>query len=461
MDQETNQSVSDAETPDHGEPEAAGRASRRRFLKYGICGLACLGAGGAAAYYAVKRGGPVVKAALKQAASVVEEMAAAVSTAEVFKNDAPKGELWEAWQQRGWVKEAEHYLKLGSNVQCKLCPNECLLEPEDRSHCRNKVNKDGTLYTLAYGNACSVNVDPIEKKPLFHFLPGTGVFSFAASGCGFRCLNCQNWEISQAKPEETKDAGGESVRLNPESLNLLTRLDMARLSMLPEDVVALAEHTRAPSIAYTYSEPTAWYEYMIDTARLARSKGIKNVWVTCGYIQEEALLDLCQVLDAANVDLKSFDEEIYKTLNTGKLEPILNTLKTLKREGVWFEVTNLIVPTYTDKPDMIRRMCDWMVDHLGPDYPLHFSRFKPQHKLTHLPATPIQVLTEAQAIARECGLRYVYIGNVVAVKGAETTLCPHCGETLIERYLYSIDVVNLEEGKCQSCGTEIAGVWTA
>ncbi len=450
MDQEGSQSVKAAEAADAEKAGSTGRASRRRFLKYGLGGLACLGAGGAAAYGVIKWAG-----------SVADTVAEAVTSTEVFKNDAPKGRLWELWQKRGWVKEARHYLKLGGNVQCRLCPNECLLEPEDRGRCRNKVHKDGKLYTLAYGNACSLNLDPIEKKPLFHFLPGTNVFSFASSGCGFRCLNCQNWDISQRKPEETKDARGESVRLNPDHLDALTRGDMDRLSMFPEDVVALTGYLKSPSIAYTYSEPTSWYEYMIDTAALARSKGIKNVWVTCGYIQEEPLVELCRVLDAANVDLKSFSEDIYRTLNTGKLEPILNTLTTLKREGVWFEVTNLVVPTYTDKPEMIRRMCDWMVETLGPDYPLHFSRFHPQHKLTNLPPTPVDVLLEARSIARDCGLHYVYVGNVRGVEGVETTFCPECSETLIRREMYFTDAVNLEAGKCTSCGTEIAGVWSA
>ena len=224
-----------------------------------------------------------------------------------------------------------------------------------------------------------MHVDPIEKKPLLHFLPGTAAFSLATAGCGFRCLNCQNWDISQRKPEETKDPRGEPMRLTPAELRSLAgRRRRRTLTMLPEDVVDVAEYFACPSIAYTYSEPIAWFEYMIDTATAARAKAIKNCWITCGYIQEEPLRELCRVTDAANVNLKSFSEEIYRDLNTGKLEPILATLKTLKREGVWFEVTNLVVPTYTDKPAMIRRMCDWLVANLGPDYPLHFSRFHPE-----------------------------------------------------------------------------------
>lgn len=428
--------------PIHGPAAAAGRASRRDLLRYGVVGLVGLSACGAAAYYLARRSG-------------------ALPPTEVFRQDAPQGELWEQWQARGWVREARHYLKLGRNVQCQVCPNQCLLEPEDRSHCRTRVNKDGTLYTLAYGNPCAFHIDPIEKKPLLHFLPATEILSIATSGCVYRCLNCQNWDISQSKPEETKDPRGVEIRVHPSTLADLGRTDLARVSMFPQDVVALAGHFQSPSIAYTYSEPTAWYEYMLDTARLAREKKIKNVWVTCGSMQGEALAELCQVLDAANVDLKSFSEEVYRHLNAGRLQTVLDTLKTLKREGVWFEVTNLIVPTYTDDRDMIRRMCDWLVENLGPDSPLHFSRFHPDHKLAHLPPTPVAVLVEAREIARRCGLHYVYIGNVRAVEDAETTFCPGCRKVVIERTGYFVRTVRLEGGKCASCGTPIAGVWSA
>ena len=469
MDRQANPEAGASEPARALSSQSGGRVSRRRVLKLGSGGLACLSLGGAV-YYLVRGGGSPGKAvgeAVEDFDSAVkgisEAVADAVTTdsAEVFKKDAPTGELWEMWQQRGWVKEAKHYLKQGRNVHCKLCPNECRLEPEDRGHCRNRVNKDGTLYTMAYGNACSINPDPIEKKPLFHFLPGTKVFSFAISGCGFRCLNCQNWEISQRKPEESKDPRGEAIRLTPRRFGSLTREEFDRMSMFPEDAVLMAEHLGTPSIAYTYSEPTVWFEYMTDTARAARERNIKNVWVTCGYIQQEPLVELCKVIDAANVDLKSFSEEIYKELNTGKLQPILDTLTTLKREGVWFEVTNLVVPTYTDKPEMIRRMCDWMVQSLGPDYPLHFSRFHPEHKLLNLPSTPIKVLREARDIARQCGLHYVYIGNVRDVEGAQTTICPGCGKTLVQRDAYFVSAVNIQDGKCKSCGREIAGVWSA
>jgi pyruvate formate lyase activating enzyme len=416
--------------------------SRRDVLKLGVTGLACAACGGAVVCYVANR----------------VESAGATG---VFKGDAPQGKLWEAWQKQGWTREARHYLKLGENIQCKLCPNECLLEPEDRGHCRDRVHKDGKLHTLAYANPCAIHVDPIEKKPLLHFLPGTSVFSLATAGCGFRCLNCQNWDISQRKPEETKDPRGEPMLARVGSAELLTTANIDRLTLMPEDAVDLAERLSCPSFAYTYSEPIVWFEYMIDIAKAARAKKIKNCWITCGYIQQPPLLELCRVIDAANVNLKSFSEETYRDLNTGKLEPILATLKTLKREGVWFEVTNLVVPTYTDQPDMIRRMCDWLLTSLGPDYPLHFSRFHPAHKLTHLPPTPIETLLLAREIAQSAGLNFVYIGNCPEVPNGETTYCPKCKKVVVERRFFSVAAVHLTGGKCDSCGAPIAGVWNA
>ncbi len=428
------------------------RMSRRRMIKYGSLGLAGVGLAAGALRYGGTLGAYLLERAVEE---VRRQM-----PAEVFRKDAPQGVLWQQWQQRGWVREARHYLKLGENIQCKLCPNECLLAPEDRGRCRGRVSKDGKLYTMSYGDPCSFHVDPIEKKPLFHFLPGTGVFSIATSGCGFRCLNCQNWDISQRKPEESKDPRGEPLRLDPRSLHSLSMEDMARASMFPDDVVALARYFDCPSIAYTYSEPTVWFEYMYDTSEAAHQEQLRNVWVTCGYIQPKPLGDLCRVIDAANVDLKGFDAQIYEQLNSGKLKPILDTLVALKREGVWFEVTNLVVPDYTDKPEMIRRMCDWLVDKLGPDYPLHFSRFHPAHKLTHLPPTPVEMLEEARQIARQAGLHYVYVGNCPELPDAETTFCPGCGRPVIERSIYRLEQVRLTEGKCDQCGQQIAGVWS-
>lgn len=383
------------------------KISRRDFIKYSIIGLGCLGAGG---YFLNK--------ALKK------------KTKELFEGEAPK-ELWK------WSKEAYHYVKLGNNVQCKLCPNNCLLEPNDRSFCRVRVNKDGKLYTLVYGNPCSVHVDPIEKKPLFHFLPTTKTFSIATAGCNYRCLNCQNWTISQQKPEDTQN-----------------------YDLPPEGVVALAQKEDCKNIAYTYSEPSIFYEYMYDTSKLASAKNIKNLWITNGSMNEKPLKEFCKYLDAANVDLKGFKQSIYGDLNQGHLQTVLDTLKTLKQEKVWFEVTNLVVPTWTDDIDMIKEMCEWLYKNIGPDYPLHFSRFTPQHKLTHLPPTSVTVLEQARKIALDSGLNYVYIGNVPGHK-AQNTYCPKCNIIVIERKGYTVNKDNLVNGACKACGETIAGVWEA
>ncbi len=424
-------------------PKRSGMISRRQAIGTGTMGLAS---------FAIS---DPVKTFMNWLASF-----AAPDTG-VFKKDAPVGELWELWKKRGWVKEAYHYLKLGRNVQCKVCPNECLLEPDDRSHCRNKVNKDGALYTMAYGDPCTFHVDPVEKKPLLHFYPGMQTFSIATSGCGFRCLNCQNWEISQKKPEETKDPRGTSIRCTPQQLPFLRQEDIARMSMFPEDVVSMAQYTNCPAIAYTYSEPTCYFEYMYDTAKLARSRRLKNIWVSCGYIQQETLLDLCQYIDAAHIDLKSFSEDIYAKLNTGKLQPILDTIRTLRQKGIWFEVINLVIPTYTDNMSMIRQMCDWLVKYTGPDQPLHFSRFQPLHKLTQLPPTPTETLLRARETARNAGLQFVYIGNAPEIADGETTFCPGCKKAIIERDIFAIRSMNVSSGKCKFCGTKIAGVWQA
>lgn len=419
---------------------ACRRVSRRRLLRYALGTAGCVAGAGGLAYYVARRAGEA-------------------AASEVFRGDAPQGRLWDDWKQRGWARPARHWVALGENIQCGLCPNRCILEPEDRGRCRNRVHKEGRLWTVAYADPCALHIDPIEKKPLFHFLPGASIFSLATAGCGFRCLNCQNWDISQRKPEETKDPRGEAVRLNPSRFGRLSLGDLDRLMALPEDIVELCAFYDCPAVAYTYSEPTVWFEYMVDCCRAARRAKLRNVWVTCGYIEPEPLEELCGAIDAANVDLKSFDEEVYRRLNSGKLRPILGTLLVLKQRGVWFEVTNLVVPRYTDQPEMIRRMCEWLVEHLGPDYPLHFSRFHPANRLTHLPPTPAEVLEEARAIARAAGLHYVYIGNCRELSDAETTFCPGCRKPVVERIGYVIGAMHLNGDRCAHCGAQIAGCW--
>ena len=348
----------------------------------------------------------------------------------VFKGDAP-AELGK-WSHEGFL-----YKKLeGRKVICEVCPNLCLLAPGDRSVCRSKVNRGGKLYSLAYGNPCSVNTDPIEKKPLFHFKPRIKAFSLATTGCNFRCLNCQNWEISQAKPHEVPYT----------------------YSLFPEEVVEAALKSRAESIAYTYSEPITFFEYMIDTARLARQAGIYNLWVSNGYINQKPLLALCEVIDGATINLKAYSDAVYRGLNGGRLQPVLDTFKTLHDQDVHFEIINLVVPGYTDDDEMVKRMCAWILKNLGPDHPLHFLRFFPQYKLDRLPPTPVSTLTRYREMAMQDGIRYAYVGNVAGHEG-HNTYCHNCKNLLIERQGYLIPTYKLVGNKCKFCDTVIPGVW--
>jgi pyruvate formate lyase activating enzyme len=348
----------------------------------------------------------------------------------VFKGDAPD-------KPGKFSREGFLYKKLKNNrVVCGICPNHCVLAPGDRSVCRSKVNLDGKLYSLTYGNPCAVNTDPIEKKPLFHFKPRTKAFSLATTGCNLRCLNCQNWEISQAKPHEVPDA----------------------YELFPGDVIAAAKKSQAQSIAYTYSEPITFFEYMIDTARLARQAGLYNLWISNGYINEKPLVALCQVLDAASVNLKAFSDDVYRKLNGGRLKPVLNTFKTLHTEKIHFEMINLVVPGYVDDNDMVKRMCAWILENIGADHPLHFLRFFPRYKLDRLPPTPVSTLTRFRQLAMAEGIHYVYVGNVAGHEGSNT-YCHNCKNLLIERRGYFIPTDNLVGNRCKFCDTLIPGVW--
>jgi pyruvate formate lyase activating enzyme len=334
-----------------------------------------------------------------------------------------------------WSTEAKHYITTPKGIKCKLCPQACDIEEGETGDCRTRVHEKGKLYSIAYGNPCAVHVDPIEKKPLYHFLPASNAFSIATAGCNLACLNCQNWEISQSSPKETRNH-----------------------DLMPEKVVEQAKKYRCSSIAYTYSDPVAFYEYTYDTCKIARLNGIRNLMISAGYINEQPLRELAQFMDAANIDLKSFKNETYEMLNAGTLEPVLHSLKVLKEEGVWVEITNLVVPSWTDDFDMIREMCDWLYDNGFEDNPLHFSRFHPTYKLPNLPATPLETLNRAYEIAKNAGLHYVYIGNVPG-HPSDDTLCPSCNEAVIKRRGYKVESFNVKEGKCLFCDHKIAGVF--
>lgn len=342
---------------------------------------------------------------------------------------ATVSDLWK------WSKECMYYEITPRGTRCLVCPNECTLKTGETSTCRNRINHKEILYSIAYGNPCAKHIDPIEKKPFFHFMPGSRSFSIATAGCNFACLNCQNWSISQSSPKETQN-----------------------YDMFPAQVVAESKAVNCESIAYTYSEPVTFFEYVYDTSVLARKEGLKNVLVSNGFINERPLRDLCKVLDAATIDLKSFDETTYLKLNAGKLQPVLNALKIFKQEGVWLEISNLVIPSWSDSLDMIKKMCDWLYQNGFQDNPLHFLRFQPLYKLEQLPPTPIPVLEKAKEIALTAGLKFVYIGNVPGSAAISTT-CPRCKKLIIERKGFMITMNALKNGNCSFCGEKIAGRW--
>ena len=286
--------------------------------------------------------------------------------------------------------ECKYYKRLDDGrVECLLCPHHCKIANGKTGVCRSRRNKDGVLVSEVYGKPCSLAIDPIEKKPLYHFHPGTKCLSIACTGCNFKCLNCQNHEISQVSPSE-----------------------VGHYDLSPQSVVDLCLEHHCPGIAYTYTEPLTYQEYIVDTARLARENGLWNILVTAGYVCQDPLADLLPYLDAANIDLKSFSDDIYQKVSGGHLQPVLDTILAMHKAGVWIELTNLIIPGVNDDMTMIRQMCRWIADNCLADNPLHFSRFFPRFKMQDIPPTPTHTLKEAKRIAQEEGIKYVYLGNV-------------------------------------------------
>jgi pyruvate formate lyase activating enzyme len=337
-------------------------------------------------------------------------------------------------------KEALYYSRIDQRartVACRLCPRGCAIGDGETGFCRARKNTKGTLYSLGYGEPCALHIDPIEKKPFFNVLPATYSFSVASAGCNLRCKFCQNWQISQVSPLETMN----------------TR-------MTPEGIANGAKGKGCKSVAYTYTEPTNFYEYMLETAKAARAHGLLNVQHSNGYINPEPLRELCKYLDAANIDLKGFSAGFYRTVCEAELDPVLETIKFMKKSGVWVEITNLVIPGYNDDMTMIRKMCDWIRENAGPDVPVHFSRFFPMYKMTGIAPTPVSTLERARECALKAGLHYPYIGNVPGHEG-ENTCCPKCKKIVILRSGYTLLENRLKGGKCPSCGEGISGIWTA
>lgn len=288
------------------------------------------------------------------------------------------------------MEECRYYRRLeDGRVECQLCPHHCHIANGRVGICRSRRNHGGVLVSEVYGKPCALAIDPIEKKPLYHFHPGTTCLSFACTGCNFRCLNCQNHDISQVSPA-----------------------DVDNYELTPEDIVALCQKHHCPGIAYTYTEPLTYIEYISDTARMAREAGLWNILVTAGYVCQEPLADFLPYLNAANIDLKSFSDDIYMKVSGGHLQPVLDTILAMRDAGVWVEITNLVIPGINDDMDMIRKMCRWLTDHDLTDTPLHFSRFFPRFKMQDIPPTPLQTLKAAKRIAEEEGIKYIYLGNV-------------------------------------------------
>ena len=342
------------------------------------------------------------------------------------------------------MRQAALYTRLeDGRVRCSLCAHRCTIAEGKRGVCQVRENRDGTLYSLVYGQLISQAVDPIEKKPLFHFYPGSTSFSVATVGCNFRCSFCQNAGISQLVRDGNGSIEGQEV--------------------LPERIVRAAQHYQCRSISYTYTEPTVFYEYTYDIATLAHAAGLANVYVTNGYMTAEMLDtiswdDRPPLIDAANVDLKAFTDAFYRRECGASLQPVLDSLVLMKKRGVWLEVTTLLIPDLNDAEDELRAMTRWLVTELGPDTPWHVSRFHPTYKRTDKPPTPVSTLHRAREIGLEAGLHYVYEGNVPG-GGGEDTLCPQCGQVVIKRVGFDVYASKLQGGKCAFCGAAVAGVW--
>ncbi|MCK4825756.1 AmmeMemoRadiSam system radical SAM enzyme, partial [bacterium] len=332
--------------------------------------------------------------------------------------------------------EAEFYRQLkDKTVQCRLCFRNCIIPEGKRGFCLARENREGKLYTLTYGKPVAIHIDPIEKEPLFHMEPGSNTLCVGTATCDLRCKNCINWHIAHKAPEE-----------------------LEAIPMTPADVLQTAIDRDIHTICFTYNEPTQQYEFIYDIAKIAKQEGLRITLHSNGEINSEPMEAILPYIDSAAIDLKAFNEEIYLKLTAGKLTPVLDTLKLIKKSGVWVEVIYLIIPTWNDDFEDIERMCVWIRNNLGEETPLHFSRFFPAYKLNSLSPTPISTLERAHAIAKESGLHYVYIGNVSGHAYANT-YCPSCAKLLIERKGLLVQQNNITDGRCSFCGHEIPGIW--
>ncbi len=324
----------------------------------------------------------------------------------------------------------------GGKVQCLLCPNRCIIPPGGRGICKVRYNDRGVLRLLTYGKPCVVKPEPIEKQPFLHFLPGSSCLALGTAGCNLGCLYCQNWYFAQEFPEKVR-----------------------AYDLPPRTVVSLAKRWKCKVISFTFNDPAVILEYVMDTAKLAKKHGIRTVMVTGGYLNLKPLRDACKVVDAIKVDFKGFDEGFYRSVVKGHLKPVLDVMKTIRKEGVWLEIVNLVIPRRNDNPRQVTELCKWVRDELGSFTPLTFSRFWPKYKLRNLPQTPISTLEKCREIGYKVGLKFVYIGNTSGHPG-ESTYCPRCKKKIIKRVGFSVRFVRLKNGKCAYCGYPIPGVWS-
>jgi len=349
----------------------------------------------------------------------------------------PSGAGQQKQDDAQFAVEAKFYQKLQNRkIKCKLCPRECTVGDKERGYCGVRENRGGTYYTLVHSRVCAAHVDPVEKKPLFHYLPGSLAFSIATAGCNVNCKFCQNWDISQSRPEQIP------ADYTP-----------------PQRIAALAKQHSCPTIAYTYSEPVVFAEFLMDTADAGHAAGVRSIVVSNGYMQEEALREAYGKMDAVKIDLKAFTEQYYRDVVTGQLKPVLETLVTLKKMGKWTEIVYLVLPGMNDGDAELRGLAQWIKANLGEDVPLHFTQFHPEYLLKNLPITPVPTLERAKAIADAEGLHYVYIGNVPG-HPAQNTYCPQCRKMLVERVGFTASQMLIRKNSCPFCRHPIPGVWS-
>ncbi len=410
--------------------------SRREFIKRSArCGMLICGAG-----FVITNSG-ISKTILSEKSnsflnSIIEEaLIQKAPAARYWISTSTKNVNCLSCHSQKEISQNKTYKHDEEIIKCLLCAQGCLIKNGERGKCRARMNINGELRSLVYGHPVAVHVDPIEKKPFYHFLPGAEAYSLATAGCPLSCKFCQNWEISQAKPEDF------SIKFVP-----------------PESVAEAASIKKIPIIAFTYNEPTVFIEYLIDIAKQANKKNIKCVLISCGFMNQEPLAEMCDVLNAIKIDLKGFSEEFYRNVSGAELKPVLRSIKQVAQTKTHLEIVNLVVPTLNDSDKMLNNLAEWIFNEVGPDVPLHFTRFHPDYKLLNLPPTPIATLERARDMSMNKGIHYVYIGNVPGHPG-NNTYCPKCKNEIIRRTNFFVLEEHITKGRCDYCKNLIAGVW--